>query len=206
MAEYDYIIVGGGSSGCVAAHRLVSEYAARVLVLEAGPSDAGMLTRMPAGTFKIMFGGSPLLKRYISAPQRALGGRTVPIAQANVIGGGSSINMMAYVRGSRADYERWNAASGGAGWGWDDLLPYFRRQEGNLRFDNTAHGGEGPYKVSDHYIYVKRRTCSCGRCRGWACRSLLILPAARSRASVTSKQRRSTASAAAPPGHSYIRS
>ena len=145
---YDFIIVGGGSSGCVTAGKLVGEHGARVLLLEAGSDDNDQLIQMPAGTFKMMLGGSPHVKHYVSNDQAQLNGRAVAVPQGNVIGGGSSVNVMAYMRGCRADYDRWNEAMGG-GWSWDDLLPHFRRQEGNVRLSNQSHGGEGPLKVSD---------------------------------------------------------
>ncbi|WP_454885376.1 GMC family oxidoreductase [Sphingomonas oryzagri] len=147
---YDYIIVGAGSSGCVAAARLVQDHGARVLLIEAGPKDNSPFIRMPAGSFKILFSKSPFVKRYDSTPQQGLDGRSVNIPQGNVIGGGSSVNVMAYTRGTKADYDGWNTALGGnSGWDWESLLPYFRRQEGNIRLDNAAHGGDGPLKVSD---------------------------------------------------------
>ncbi|MDB5576364.1 MAG: glucose-methanol-choline oxidoreductase [Bradyrhizobium sp.] len=149
-AGFDYIIVGAGSSGCVAAARLVQDHGARVLLVEAGPKDNSPLIHMPAGSFKILFGKSPFVKRYASVPQAALDGRSVSIPQGNVVGGGSSVNVMAYTRGTKADYDDWDAALGGdSGWDWESLLPYFRRQEGNIRLDNGAHGGDGPLKVSD---------------------------------------------------------
>ena len=120
-----------------------------MLLLEAGPPDRSALIRMPAGSFKMMFGNSPYIKRYTSSPQATLGGRTVSIPQGHVVGGSSSINVMAYTRGSRLDYQRWQEAASDTGWGWDDLLPYFRRQEGNQRLNNGAHGQDGPLKVSD---------------------------------------------------------
>jgi choline dehydrogenase-like flavoprotein len=147
--QFDFIVVGGGSAGCVVANRLVLDHGARVLVLEAGPPDKSPLIRVPAGSFEMLFKGSPFVKRYTSAPQPALNGRSVSIPQGHVLGGGSSVNAMAYTRGSKHDYAGWKVASGGAYWDWDDLLPYFRRQEGNQRLDDESHGASGPLKVSD---------------------------------------------------------
>ncbi|WP_343671431.1 GMC family oxidoreductase [Paraburkholderia heleia] len=153
--DYDFIVVGAGSAGCVTASRLVREWQAKVLLIEAGPSAKSALIRMPAGTFKMLFNGSPFIKRYASSPQASLGERVVSIPQGNVVGGGSSVNAMAYTRGSRADYERWFAATGDPGWSWDGLLPYFKKQEGNQRFDNESHGADGPLKVSDPQYTVE---------------------------------------------------
>jgi choline dehydrogenase-like flavoprotein len=148
--RFDHIVVGGGSAGCVVANRLVSEHGASVLVLEAGGSHRRPLVNIPAGAFKMMFGHGDYLARYQSAPQPSLGGRTVEIAQGNLLGGGSSVNAMTYMRGASVDYDRWDTALGGAGWGWNDLLPYFIRQEGNGRLGGPTHGVQGPFKVEDH--------------------------------------------------------
>ncbi len=145
---FDYIVVGGGSAGCVTSGKLVGEFGATVLLLEAGADDNDKLIKVPAGTFKMMLSGSSHIKRHVSTQQAQLYDRKIVVPQGNVIGGGSSVNVMAYMRGCRADYDRWNELIGG-GWSWDDLLPYFRRQEGNVRLSNESHGGEGPLKVSD---------------------------------------------------------
>jgi choline dehydrogenase len=145
---YDYIVVGGGSSGCVAANRLVTDHGARVLLLEAGRPYKSFLMKWPALAFGIIQGNT-FLKHFKSTAQPHLGGKSIGIAQASVLGGGSSVNVMAYFRGSKADYARWTAAAGKFPWGWEQLVPIFKRQEGNRRFDNDAHGGDGPFKVGD---------------------------------------------------------
>jgi choline dehydrogenase len=149
VQRYDYIVVGGGSAGCVTAGRLVKEFGAKVLLLEAGPPDTNRLIDMPAGFVKLMFRPSPFVTIYESEPQPSLDGRSVSIMQGHVLGGGSSVNAMTYTRGVPTDYEKWDDATGGAGWNWDSLLPYFKKQEGNQRLNNHAHGVDGPLKVSD---------------------------------------------------------
>ena len=145
--SYDYVIVGGGSSACVVANRLIARTDARILMLEAGGPDKSPLIKMPAGFIKFL-GGNKLLTEHMSVPQEQLGGRSIQILQANVLGGGSSINGMVYMRGRPSDYDHWNEVVGG-GWGYDDMLPVFKRQEGNQRLYNEAHGIDGPLKVSD---------------------------------------------------------
>ncbi|MDH3664887.1 MAG: GMC family oxidoreductase N-terminal domain-containing protein, partial [Alphaproteobacteria bacterium] len=159
---YDYIVVGGGSAGCVTTNRLIEVHGARVLLLEAGSENNHPLIKMPAGFFKFL-NGSPFLTEHESVPQANLGGRSVCIWQANVLGGGSSVNAMVYMRGRPSDYDHWDEVAGGrAGWSYADMLPYFKRQEANQRLNNDAHGIDGPLKVSDpvhmsemSFIYLK---------------------------------------------------
>jgi choline dehydrogenase-like flavoprotein len=147
---YDYIVVGGGSAGCVTAWRLVKDHGARVLLLEGGWPHSDPLVRMPAGFVRMLFRPSRYITTYVSEPQPALGGRSVNIAQANVLGGGSSVNAMTYTRGTRQDYDEWDASmGGGAGWSWDDILPHFIALESNQRLGAPNHGVSGPLRVSD---------------------------------------------------------
>ena len=125
------------------------EFGATVLLLEAGPVDANRLIGMPAGFVKLLFRPSPFVTVYESEPQASLDGRSVAIIQGSVLGGGSSVNAMTYTRGVPTDYARWDEAAGGAGWDWNSLLPYFKKQEGNQRLNDDAHGVDGPLKVSD---------------------------------------------------------
>ncbi len=149
--RYDYIVVGGGSSGCVAAARLVNS-GARVLLLEAGHSHRHPLLDMPPGIFK-MINGSKFMRYHHTAPQEHLGGRVHDIPQGNVLGGGSSVNAQVYMRGRPSDYDEWDAILRGEndypGWGWRDVLPHFRKMEGNNRLHDDRHGADGPVLVSD---------------------------------------------------------
>jgi choline dehydrogenase len=150
--RFDHIIVGGGSSGCVAAAHLVKESRARVLLLEAGHSHRHPLIDMPPGIFK-MINGSKFMRYHHTVPQAQLGGRVHIIPQGNVLGGGSSVNAQVYMRGRPSDYDEWDAMLRGdndyPGWGWSDVLPYFRGMEGNDRLSDERHGAEGPLLVSD---------------------------------------------------------
>lgn len=149
---YDYIVVGGGSSGCVAAARLVSEGGARVLLLEGGHSHRHALLDMPPGIFK-MINGSKFMRYHQTVPQDHLGGRVHDIPQGNVLGGGSSVNAQVYMRGRPSDYDAWHDLLRGdndyPGWSWKDVLPHFRGMEGNNRLQDDLHGGNGPLLVSD---------------------------------------------------------
>ena len=144
---YDYIIVGAGSAGCVLANRLSEDPACRVLLLEAGPSDWHPFIHMPAGLAKLV-GRKGVNWDYNTAPEPALDGRSLWWPRGKVLGGSSSINAMCYIRGHARDYDEW-AALGADGWHWSNVLPYFKRSEGNQRGGSEYHGGDGPLGVSD---------------------------------------------------------
>ncbi len=149
--RFDHIVVGGGSSGCVAAARLV-ESGARVLLLEGGYSHRHPLLDMPPGIFK-MINGSKFMRYHQTVPQEHLDGRVHDIPQANVLGGGSSVNAQVYMRGRPSDYDEWHEILRGEndypGWGWKDVLPHFRTMEGNNRLHDERHNANGPLLVSD---------------------------------------------------------
>ncbi|WP_395703449.1 GMC family oxidoreductase [Aquabacterium sp.] len=147
MKTCDYVIVGGGSAGCVLAHRLSAEPGVKVLLLEAGGSDRHPFFHMPAGFAKMTKGIGAW--GWSTVPQRHLGGRVLRYTQARVIGGGSSINAQIYTRGHPSDYDTWAKQDGAVGWGYEDVLPYFRRAEDNERYDNRWHGSGGPLGVSN---------------------------------------------------------
>jgi hypothetical protein len=143
--SYDFIIVGGGSAGCVLAARLTESGSARVLLLEAGGNDRNLLYHVPAGFAKMTRGiGS---WGWSTVPQKHLGNQIIRFTQARVIGGGSTINAQIYTRGNALDYDEWRQA-GCTGWGYEDVLPYFRKAEDNDTFDNRYHGKGGPLGVS----------------------------------------------------------
>ncbi len=145
--EYDYIIVGGGSAGCVLANRLSANPATRVCLLEAGPDDNSLLVRIPAGIIALMRSNRRNW-RYYTTPQQALNNRELYIPRGKTIGGSSAVNAMIYTRGHRWDYDHW-AELGNPGWGWDDVLPIFRRSENQERGEDAFHGVGGPLNVAD---------------------------------------------------------
>jgi len=146
-AAYDYVIVGGGSAGCVLAARLSENPSVRVLLLEAGGRDTNPYIHMPVGFAKMTSG--PLTWGLKTTPQKHAHGREIPYAQAKVIGGGSSINAEVYTRGHPADFDRWANEEGAQGWSYDEVQPYFLRSEGNTILAGKHHGTEGPLGVSN---------------------------------------------------------
>lgn len=148
MAEqgFDYVIVGGGSAGCVLAARLSENPAARVCLIEAGGKDTNPLIHMPVGFAKMTTG--PLTWGLTTVPQRHANNREIAYAQAKVLGGGSSINAEIFTRGHPSDYDRW-VTEGAEGWGAKDVLKYFLRSEGNTILSGALHGTDGPLGVSN---------------------------------------------------------
>ncbi len=143
----DYVIVGGGSAGCVMAARLSELPDATVLLLEAGPMDTARLIHLPVGFYRMTDG--PLTWGYKTAPLAHADQREMVFPQGRVLGGGSSINAMVYTRGHAADYDAWAEEEGCAGWAYRDVLPYFRKAEDNERLSDAWHGTGGPLGVSD---------------------------------------------------------
>ncbi len=143
---YDYVIVGGGSAGCVLAARLSEMSDVRVLLLEAGPTDNNRYIHWPVGFAKMTSG--PFTWGLRTAPQRHANDRQIPFAQARVIGGGSSINAEVFTRGCPEDYDRWANEEGCPGWSSAEVKPYFLRLEGNDTFAGEHHGTDGPLGVS----------------------------------------------------------
>jgi choline dehydrogenase-like flavoprotein len=144
---YDYIIVGGGSAGCVLAARLSEDPDTSVCLIEAGPADNNVLIHCPAG-LALLAQTSQANWGFQTVPQPGLDGRRGYQPRGKVLGGSSSVNAMIYLRGQHEDYDAW-AAAGNPGWGWRDVLPYFKRAEHNERGADAFHGHGGPLNVMD---------------------------------------------------------
>ena len=144
---FDYVIVGGGSAGCVLAARLSEDPDVAVCLLEAGPVDTSVLIHCPAGLALLAQTGAANWA-FETVPQAGLNGRRGYQPRGKVLGGSSSVNAMIYLRGQAEDYDAW-AAEGNPGWAWADVLPYFRRAEHNERGADAFHGRGGPLNVKD---------------------------------------------------------
>jgi len=147
QSKYDYIIVGGGTAGCVVANRLSASGKYRVLLIEAGPRDKYPWIHIPIGYAKTMF--NPKYNwGFYTEPEKELNGRQIYWPRGKVLGGSSSINGLIYIRGQAEDYDHWESL-GNKGWGYKDILPVFKKIETNERGESEYHGGGGPLGTSD---------------------------------------------------------
>ena len=145
LGSYDYIVVGGGSAGCVLANRLSADPRRRVLVLEAGGHDRWIWFHIPVG-YLFAIGNPRADWMFTTQAEAGLGGRAIAYPRGKVIGGSSSINAMVYMRGQAADYDGWRQL-GLTGWGWDDVLPYFLKHEDHVAPPNAFHRSGGEWRV-----------------------------------------------------------
>lgn len=145
--EFDYVIVGGGAAGCVLAARLAAGSDCSVVLLERGQPDTNRWLHIPATFFKAL--QSQDSDAVVSEPDASLGGKPFPVPQGKVLGGGSSVNGMIYMRGQHRDYDDWADVHGCTGWAYKDVLQVFRRQEANTRISDMYHGGHGKLVVDD---------------------------------------------------------
>jgi choline dehydrogenase len=148
-STYDYVVIGGGAAGCVVASRLSEDTDKSVLLIEKGSHDHAMSIKVNGAYFRTM--GTKRTVQYFTEPQPYTNNRPIQIMQANTLGGGHSINAMIYIRGQQQDYDGWRD-EGCSGWGFRDVLPYFRKAENNLSLRNAFHGNSGPLVVS-HNTY-----------------------------------------------------
>ena len=149
--EYDYIIVGAGSAGCLLANRLSADASRRVLVLEAGGRDNWIWFHIPVG-YLFAIGNPRSDWCFKTEPEPGLNGRVLNYPRGKAIGGSSSINAMIYMRGQAADYDHWRQL-GLAGWGWDDVLPYFKRHENHFLGESDKHGAGGELRVEPPRVH-----------------------------------------------------
>ena len=148
--EFDYVIVGAGSAGCVLAHRLTEDSSKRVALVEAGGRDSNIWIHIPAGYYRNIL-NPQITWQFGSGPEPHLGGRVVNWPRGRVLGGTSAINGLLYVRGQANDFNVWRQL-GNPGWSFEDVLPYFKRAERQERGADALHGADGPLGVSDVHM------------------------------------------------------
>jgi len=144
--QFDYIIIGAGSAGCVLANRLSADPQNRVCLLEAGPEDSLPWIHLPIGYGKTMWDARVNWKLN-TAPEPGMNNREIYWPRGKCLGGSSSINGLIFIRGQKEDYDQWRDL-GNVGWGWDDVLPYFKKAEGNDRLGEPLHARDGPLRAS----------------------------------------------------------
>lgn len=145
--QYDYIIIGAGSAGCVVASRLIQAGAGTVLLLEAGGKDSGLYHKIPATVIKVFQQKS---WSYLTVPQKNCNNRVMLLAQGKVLGGGSAVNGMIYCRGQRQDYDQWASEWGCTKWSYQDVLPYFKKSENNESLSDEFHDQDGLLPISEN--------------------------------------------------------
>src|SRR6218665_1714039 len=146
MTEFDYIVIGAGSAGCILADRLTESGQHRVLLLEAGAADRSLWLRMPLG-FAKLYQHPKYNWRYSTTPQAELANQQVYTPRGKVLGGSGAINALVYVRGQASDFDDW-AAQGNPGWAYDDLLPWFKRLESHPLGDTRWHSSSGKIRIT----------------------------------------------------------
>ena len=152
MEEFDYIIIGAGSAGCVLANRLSSISSNKILLLEAGGKDNYPWIHIPVGYYKTMH--NPKTDWcFKTEPDETMNNRSINYPRGKTLGGSSSINGLLYIRGQKQDYDIWRQL-GNVGWGWKDVLPYFLKSENQERGKSEFHGDKGPIYVEDQRIQL----------------------------------------------------
>ena len=147
MTEFYYVVIGGGAAGCVIAAGLAQDGRLSVVLIESGARDKSPWIHIPATFFKSM--ASRDVAAVVSEPEPSLDGNRFAVPQGRVLGGGSSVNGMIYMRGQKRDYDDWAEVHGCTGWAYQDVLPVFKSQEANTRLGDPFHGQSGPLMVAD---------------------------------------------------------
>jgi hypothetical protein len=151
FGEFDYIIVGGGTAGCVLANRLSADPEVKVLLLEAGGRDKWIWIHIPVG-YLFCIGNPRTDWCYRTEPEAGLNGRAINYARGRVLGGSSSINAMLYLRGQAQDYDHWAALTGDSRWNWESVLPVFKGSEDHWRGGDALHGAGGEWRVEQQRL------------------------------------------------------